>query len=108
MYILKHFCNYHSVTQENPEGTDCFAHLADARVFKCPYSMSDIVLTIGKDYKDNEYLSIQIYRCPDFRLSKKSAKLFKKNFETIAEENNINPEMAEKFKLKLEEILKEE
>lgn len=35
---IKQFCEWHIKTQENPEGTDCSAHLADGRIFKCPYN----------------------------------------------------------------------
>lgn len=31
-------CYYQGKTTENPKGTDCMAHLAEARVFKCPYT----------------------------------------------------------------------
>jgi len=29
---------HHGKTKENTQGTDCFAHLHDGKVFKCPYS----------------------------------------------------------------------
>jgi len=35
------FCRSHIATQENPSGTDCSAHLAEARVFECPFSSPD-------------------------------------------------------------------
>jgi len=36
---MNRFCEYHVYTKENPDGTDCAAHLAEARVFKCPYDI---------------------------------------------------------------------
>ncbi|MBI5148777.1 hypothetical protein HZA33_03795 [Candidatus Pacearchaeota archaeon] len=41
----KQFCYWHVKTKENPEGTDCTAHLADARVFECPYNANEIKLS---------------------------------------------------------------
>jgi hypothetical protein len=36
------FCYWHIATKENLAGTDCSAHLAEGRVFKCPYkSLAD-------------------------------------------------------------------
>lgn len=34
----KPFCEYHIKTVENPNGTDCSAHLVDGRIFECPYT----------------------------------------------------------------------
>ena len=31
------FCKHHIATKENPDGTDCAAHLAEAMVFRCMY-----------------------------------------------------------------------
>jgi len=39
---LKHFCKYHTKTEENPDGTDCSAHLTEARCFECPYTLENI------------------------------------------------------------------
>ena len=39
---MEPFCKYHIETIENPEGTDCSAHLHEARCFKCPYTAGDI------------------------------------------------------------------
>lgn len=35
--MAEKFCYWHIVTEENPEGTDCSANLAEGRCFKCPY-----------------------------------------------------------------------
>jgi len=32
------FCIHHIATEENPAGTDCSAHMIEARVFACPYT----------------------------------------------------------------------
>jgi hypothetical protein len=31
------FCIWHIRTAENPQDTDCSAHLHDGKIFKCPY-----------------------------------------------------------------------
>lgn len=38
----KQFCYWHIKTRENPEGTDCSAHLHEGRCFECPYIFDDI------------------------------------------------------------------
>jgi len=47
------FCYWHIKTKENPEGTDCSAHLHEARVFECPYNKEEAKL-----------------KCSDFKLTK--------------------------------------
>lgn len=43
---MRQFCNWQDTCLETPEGMwDCFAHLAEARVFLCPYTEADIILT---------------------------------------------------------------
>lgn len=37
VHIVLPFCRNHIKTYENPTGTDCAAHLAEGRVFACPY-----------------------------------------------------------------------
>ena len=71
---MKQFCYWHIATKENPEGTDCTAHLAEARVFTCIYTIKDIRLEPSYDGK-RVYLSIS--RCPDFKLSEDLEKRFK-------------------------------
>jgi len=36
--MSKIFCEYHIATKENPEGTDCAAHLIEGLCFKCPFT----------------------------------------------------------------------
>ncbi len=31
------FCRWMTKTKENPQGTDCTAHLCEGRIFECPY-----------------------------------------------------------------------
>jgi hypothetical protein len=52
-------------TKENPDGTDCIAHLADGRIFKCPY----------KDPEDRLYRK---FRCEEY-----SPKLSDNSFNDI-------------------------
>jgi hypothetical protein len=50
------FCIHHIITKENPQGTDCAAHVHDARVFKCPYKSPAHRLTQKypcSDYQEN-------------------------------------------------------
>jgi hypothetical protein len=57
---MKQFCNWHIKTAENPEGTDCSAHLADGRVFQCPYSSPEDIEKAKypcSDYKPVKHLS---------------------------------------------------
>jgi hypothetical protein len=39
-YIV--FCEHHGKTLENLKGTDCMAHLAEARCYECPYTIKNI------------------------------------------------------------------
>lgn len=73
---LEQFCENHIVTKENPAGTDCLGHLAEARVFKCPYTLK----SIGAAYSPGEPVVLGIERCPDFELNKEMAKYLLKNF----------------------------
>jgi len=75
---LEQFCDAHIVTAENPAGTDCGAHLAEARVFKCPYTIRDIKLS---DFYNTKKVDLVIERCPDFKLNKEMAKSLVKDFE---------------------------
>ncbi len=38
----KEFCEFRVKTKENPEGMDCAAHMAEARIFQCPYNAEDL------------------------------------------------------------------
>lgn len=73
---LEQFCENHYATKENPAGNDCIGHLAEARVFKCPYKIKDI----GAAYSLGEPVVLGIERCPDFELNKNMAKYLLKNF----------------------------
>ena len=42
------FCEYHVGTKENSKGTDCDAHMAEARCFKCPYTIEELKYTEEK------------------------------------------------------------
>jgi len=39
---MEPFCYWHIETQENPEGTDCSAHLNEGRCYPCPYTLEKI------------------------------------------------------------------
>jgi len=56
MTQYKIFCENHIATKENPKGTDCSAYLAEARVFKCRRSFSDIKI---KKYNGILHIYIQ-------------------------------------------------
>ena len=47
-------CANHIATRENPGGTDCAAHLAEARVFACPYRSADAAGRWCPDYERQE------------------------------------------------------
>jgi hypothetical protein len=52
----KIFCYYHGKTKENPEGTDCFAHLQEGRVFKCKHSFDTAkIKCVDFKEKNNEH-----------------------------------------------------
>lgn len=67
---MKPFCYWHIATKENPEGTDCAAHLHEARCFKCHYNLDNIQYN-----QDTERLYISstssdlIGACQDFKLN---------------------------------------
>lgn len=42
MTTVKPFCIYHIKTRENPNETDCTAHMNEGRVFECSYNAKDI------------------------------------------------------------------
>ncbi len=82
MKEIKQFCYWHIATQENPEGTDCSAHLHEGRIFPCIYSIKDIKL------KENGKMYLYIPGCPDFKLSEELEKRFegldeKSKFEAL-------------------------
>ena len=44
-------CAWHIKTRENPAGTDCSAHLFEARIFACPYRSADAAGRWCPDYE---------------------------------------------------------
>jgi len=50
------FCVWHVVTVENTAGTDCSAHLNEARCFECPYTDPHDALTAKSPCSDFEPL----------------------------------------------------
>ncbi len=64
------FCKWHIETEENPEGTDCSAHLDAGRCFKCTYTRDNI--QYGKTFGEKPELYISktkdfiIEACLDF------------------------------------------
>jgi hypothetical protein len=57
--VVAPFCANHIATLENHTGTDCSAHLAEGRVFSCPYRSPDHA-------KHGRMLDGQRV-CPDYR-----------------------------------------
>jgi hypothetical protein len=58
---LSRFCYWHIYTKENPRGTDCSAHMIEARVFECPY-------------KTAEESQREPYPCADYRVGEMARK----------------------------------
>jgi len=57
--MTKPFCAYHIATKENPNGTDCAAHLAEGQCFECPFDSPEHAQTARYPCVDYESLVIE-------------------------------------------------
>ena len=70
--MKKPFCYWHIKTQENPDGTDCSAHLHESRCFPCSYDINNIKThtLFGKfEFYISHTASDLIGACQDFDLT---------------------------------------
>jgi hypothetical protein len=68
--MVKQFCDWHIKTKENPDGTDCSAHLHESRCYKCSYTPNDIKYKAASDgFYISHTSSDLIGACQDFKLT---------------------------------------
>jgi len=68
--MVKQFCDWHIKTKENPDGTDCSAHLHESRRYKCSYTPNDIKYKASSDgFYISHTSSDLIGACQDFDLT---------------------------------------
>lgn len=78
------FCYWHIKTKDNPDGTDCSAHLAEGRCYKCRYTIKNLQHNSkGELYISSRENSELKGACQDFKPSRGLMRLLQNEIEDI-------------------------